>query len=176
MKNIKISLKGIVESRSQATGKLRASGDSVLVQRGVPRLLLLMCPCGCGHEIPINLDARAGKAWRLYHRRKSGISLFPSVWLDSGCKSHFIIWRDKILLLGRYFDDYESPSIGVDLNTYSRSVLTTWPSGRFVPYTEVADLMDEIPWDVLQACRHLVKIGLFIEGTGQQQGTFQRIR
>lgn len=175
MKNGKFSLRGIVESRVQASGKLIAAGDSVLIRRGVPRLLLLKCPCGCGYEIPINLDARAGKAWRLYHRRNSGVSLFPSVWLDSGCKSHFIIWRDQILLFGRYYDDFDAPSIGVDMNTYSQRVLQTWPSGRFVPYPEIADVMGEIPWDVLQACRHLARIGLLVEGKGKQQGMFRHI-
>lgn len=175
MKVSKISLKGIVESRAQANGKLRSSGDSVIIERGVPRLLLLKCPCGCGYEIPINLDGRAGKAWWLYRRHDSGLSLFPSVWLDSGCKSHFIIWRDKILLFDRYHDEYNPPSINIDMRTYSQTVLRAWPTGRFVPFSEVAKTLGEIPWDVQQACRYLVKAGTFIEGEGQQQGMFLRI-
>ena len=174
MKNSKIILKSIVESRAQVCGKLQSAGDAVLVDRGVPRLLVLKCPCGCGSEIPINLDARAGKAWRLYRQRKSGFSLFPSVWLDVGCMSHFIIWRDRILLFGRYDDDYLSPAAELDMATLSRRVLEVWPIDRLVPYPEVADSIGEIPWDVLQACRHLVRTGSLIEGKGKQKGTFRR--
>jgi len=91
----------VVSTRGEAAGYLKSPGDAVLIERGRPRLLLLACPCGCGEEYPINLDDRAGKAWRIYRNRGKGLTLFPSVWRDTGCGSHFIIWRDRILLFGQ---------------------------------------------------------------------------
>src|SRR6267378_4236509 len=75
-----------------------APGDAVLIERGTPRWLLLACPCGCGAELPINLDRRAGKAWRVYKHGTTTLSVYPSVWRDTDCGSHFIIWRGNILL------------------------------------------------------------------------------
>jgi hypothetical protein len=174
--NHRISLKAEVGSRVGAAELLRAPGDAVLVQRGRPRWLLLRCPCGCGEEIPVNLDARAGKAWRLYRGAATGLTLFPSVWRDTGCQSHFIVWRDRILMLDFDRGLGVSPRDSLDLATLSRRVLDVWPSGRLVSYVEVADALQEIPWDVLEACRNLVRGGSLLEGAGEQRGTFCRAR
>src|SRR5438309_1731714 len=93
----RLQFRGTVSSRSESSGMLRAPGDAVLVKRGRPRVLLLMCPCGCGEELAILLDDRAGPAWRFYLRGGS-ITVFPSVWRDTGCESHFILWKDRIYL------------------------------------------------------------------------------
>jgi hypothetical protein len=45
--------------------------------------------------LSINLDPRTGKAWRLRQDR-FGVTLLPSVWRTSGCKSHFILWRNAV--------------------------------------------------------------------------------
>ena len=100
MKYMNLSLKSIVESRAEVGSQLEAPGDGVLIIREQPRWLLLKCPCGCDDEIPVNLDLRAGKAWRIYRGRDEQLTLFPSVWRDTGCRSHFIIRSGHILLLG----------------------------------------------------------------------------
>ena len=169
-----ISLKAELNSRVGAANLLEAPGDAVLVTRGKPRWLLLRCPCGCGEEIPVNLDARAGKAWRLYRGATSGITLFPSVWRDTGCESHFVIWRDRILMFGARVLSDSSPRHDLDLMTLSRRVLDALPSGRFVSYVEIADALHEIPWDVREACRDLVQAGALVEGSGEQRGAYCR--
>ena len=148
MKYFKIVLKAELGSRDGAGALLNSAGDAVLIQRGTPRWLVLRCPCGCGEDIPVNLDARAGKAWRLYRGRLTGLSLFPSVWRDSGCQSHFIVWRDSILMIGTGYGQTASPRDSLDLATLSRKVLDAWPHDRLVSYVEVADVLQEIPWDV----------------------------
>ena len=173
MKNFKISLKAEVGSRAGVADILKRSGDAVLIQRGAPRWLLLRCPCGCGEDIPVNLDARAGKAWRIYRSQGSGLTLFPSVWRDTGCESHFVVWRDWILMLGDGLGGGGSPHGSFDVAALSRQVLAAWPSGRLVSYVEVADGLGEIPWDVQEACRHLVQGGDLVEGIGEQRGSFR---
>jgi hypothetical protein len=174
MRNRRISLKAEVESRVGAAALLQEPGDAVLISRGEPRWLLLRCPCGCGEEIPVNLDARAGKAWRLYRGASSGLTLFPSVWRDTGCKSHFVVWRDRILMFGPGPGYGDSPRESFDLMTLSERVLEAWPHGRLVPYVDVADALHEIPWDVQEACRDLVSAGRLFEGRGEQRGMFHR--
>lgn len=173
MTRLRLSLQAIVESRAEVTDQLQRAGDAVLIQRGQPRWLLLRCPCGCGEDIPVNIDPRAGKAWRLYHD-KNGLSLFPSVWRDTGCESHFIVLRSQIYLFGG--DDDESADRGADLDAQrlDARVLNAWPAAEFIHFVVVADLLAEIPWDVADSCRRLVRAGFMLEGQGQQRGMFKR--
>lgn len=174
MSSHSISLKAIVESRAEAAQLLKAPGDAVLIKRGIPRWLLLRCPCDCGEDLPVNLDARSGKAWRLYQSPSAGLTLFPSVWRDTGCESHFIIWRDKILMFGVGSGGGRSPRDSIDLETLARRVLEAWPEGSLVSYVEVADKLREIPWDIQEACKYLVNAGALVEAEGLRRGTFRR--
>jgi Family of unknown function (DUF6527) len=92
----RIRFRGTVASRREASVRLKVPGDAVLVVRGRPRLLIISCPCGCGEQFPINLDSRAGPAWRLYGDRRRGLSVYPSVWRESGCESHYVIWKNDV--------------------------------------------------------------------------------
>jgi hypothetical protein len=67
-----------------------------------------------------------------------------------------------------------SPRECLDLTTLSKRALEAWPHGRFVSYVEVADTLQEIPWDVQEACRDLVRSGVLVEGRGEQRGAFSR--
>src|SRR5262245_20190289 len=91
----KVSFRGKVEQRDMAARLLQAPGDAVIIERGRPRLLIFRCPCGCGDDLLVNLDRRAGKAWYLYQSRK-GLSLYPSYWRDDRCGCHFILWNNQI--------------------------------------------------------------------------------
>ena len=42
-------------------------------------------------------------------------------------------------------------------------------------FVAVADELDEVPWDVLAACHHLVRRGLLFEGEDKDRGTFSLI-
>lgn len=174
MKRSKISLKAEVTSRAGVSDLLQVPGDAVLIERGVPRWLMLKCPCGCGEEIPVNLDKRAGKAWRLY-RNKAGLTLFPSVWRDTGCEAHFIIWRDQIVTFGGGLTSDNSPGPSLDLTDLARRALAAWPAGAYVPYVDVADQLGEIPWDVQEACFRLVRAGFMVEGKDAARDTFRKV-
>ena len=141
----------------------------MLVERGVPRAVILKCPCGCGDDLTLNLDPRAGRAWRLY-RDRAGVTLFPSVWRESGCKSHFIVWHNNVFMCNAPFRDNEPISLELD-----QSVLLNLANGRWTSFDEIAISLGEIPWTVLAACRRLVVQGVAQEGVGQLQGYFQRL-
>ena len=169
-----LSLKAVVKLRAEVGSQLAAPGDAVLIIRGQPRWLLLKCPCGCDDEISINLDLRAGQAWRIYKGRDEKITLYPSVWRDTDCLSHFIIRSDHILMLGGNENyRYRLPVDSIFLRLVGR-VQESWPNDGWVHYVEVADLLYEIPWDVLDAFRYLVRIGTFVEGQGKLHSYFRR--
>jgi hypothetical protein len=158
---------GEAPTHGEARSLLVQAGDLSLVRRGSPRWLLLSCPSGCGEVISLNLDRMTGPAWRFYRRRR-GVSVHPSVWLQAGCRSHFVIWNSHV----DWVADEDSWLSGV-AEHLSEKVLAKLGADP-VGYEQLADELDEIPWDVLRACRHLVGAGLAVEGTHNQRGTFMR--
>lgn len=151
--SIKALVKGEVASRAEATPLLKSPGDLVVVLRSRPRLLVAVCPDGCGSEVVVNLDRRAGPAWSLY-RSERGVSIFPSIWRDDGCRSHFVIWNGQLFL---FRDDYAWAPDEVD--EHIRSAVEATLAGRDQHFTEIADRIGEVPWSVLAACESLVRAG-----------------
>ncbi len=179
MRIIDVRSLGNVASRSDVRERVLQAGDIFIVVRGRPRLLVLGCPCGCGDALTINLDARAGPAWRVYDT-EGLLTVFPSVWRDSGCGSHFIIWRGRILLIGGTRetpeeDDREPLSWFGGVILPAEQVLAAMPLHDFVSVADLADRVSALPWEVLSTCRDLEARGLAIEGRGARRGTFRRL-
>jgi hypothetical protein len=170
----KIRFRGTVARRSDASAHLELPGDAVLVERGRPRLFLISCPCGCGELFPINLDSRAGPAWRLYGDPRGSVSLYPSVRRESGCKSHYVIWRNRIYLLGRYEDELDSTADTDEFAKLIESVRARLPNKDLVSFYDIAESLNVIPWDVLTVCRRLVRMRVAREGRGKERGSFGR--
>lgn len=170
----KLNLRATVSSRTEASSHLKSAGDAVLVNRGLARLLLLVCPCGCGEQLPINLDDRAGPAWRLYRARNGALSLYPSIWRECGCESHFIVWRDEIFLFGQRTDDFDPSGESDEAMPTLEEVLAQLPTGEMISFFDVAENLGAVPWDVLRVCRKLVRAGAAREGKGKQCGSFAR--
>ena len=161
-----LTFRGAVEHRHEADERLGSPGEAVLVRRGVDRSLTVLCPDGCGETLTINLDQRAGPAWRLYVDGRS-VSLFPSVWRHTGCCSHFIVWKSRI-----YWCDWgeELQSTSAEFEQLVLSSLTD----AFRPYAQIAEALDAVPWAVLSACHRLKSRNLICEGLGNQRGWFKR--
>ena len=163
-----VEMRGVVRSHAEVTPLLKKTGDMALVKRGLPRLLIMVCPCGCGEQLVINLDKRAGPAWLFYNKNKK-YSLYPSVWRDSGCESHFILWDNRVLWFdyGSWWDDQE------DLKLDDK-VFAFFKIKRSLHYSEIADTMQEVPWEILRSCRRLAKKGLLREQKGKDNhGIFE---
>lgn len=168
-----IDFRGAVESRDTAIPLLSKGGDTVLVERGKPRMLVMRCPCGCGDDLLINLDKQVGPAWRHYHNRR-GLTLYPSYWRDDRCGSHFIIWNNRIYWCygwgTGHSNDWYVPTALED------TVFATLPENRFASYEEIAGQLDLIPWEVLQACHQLVKRGKAVPEKWPQSDKYRRNR
>ena len=56
----------------------------------------LVCPCGCDEVIELNLLQQVRPRWKVTENTDGTVSLHPSVWRDSGCRSHFIVANGAI--------------------------------------------------------------------------------
>jgi hypothetical protein len=128
----------------------------------------MACPDGCGSVLTVNLDPRAGKAWRLYVRDR--LSVYPSVWRDGGCGAHFIVWKDRILWCDGE-DDEQPPKYEPNLERSISATLSDTPRSA----GEIADDLDEIPWEVDRSLKHLVRMGL-AEAIGKEPVRFRLIQ
>jgi hypothetical protein len=165
-----VRLKEPVASISEAHARMKEPLDAVVVVRGRPRWFVMSCPCGCGETLTTNLDKAAGPAWSLYADDKNEISIFPSIWREGACGSHFIIWRNKVFLFGdwSFEEEWESTLDDADLTNRVQNLLSREPKN----YTDIALQLNAIPWDVLTCLRRLVKNRVAHEGKKKQRGLF----
>lgn len=161
-----LNFRGLVEHRHEADDRLAAPGHAVVVHRGVDRSLVLRCPDGCGETLTINLDRRSGPAWQVYVE-DAAVSLYPSVWRNTGCKSHFIIWRSRI-----YWCDWDDPFLQTG-EEFEQRVLAAL-TAHWQPYAAVAERLSVVPWAVLSACLTLERRGLLQRGDREHQHSFRR--
>lgn len=62
-----------------------------------PWYAIMLCPCGCNEIIRLCLQDEVSPSWKLkFHSRNESVSLYPSVWRTSGCRSHFFFIRGRI--------------------------------------------------------------------------------
>lgn len=168
MRYRKVRYLGSTASQGEALARLSSPADIVLVERGVPRSAVMRCPDGCGELLTINLDRRTGKAWRFYDR-DNGVSLYPSVWRTTGCRSHFIIWEGGIYWNdGR--DGFRRP---LEYERLTDAVLRLLSFDRFTSPESIADDLEEVPWAIASVCRKLKLDGQAEEGVGNLEGSYR---
>jgi hypothetical protein len=163
-----IVLRGQVQHRHEANALLSEPGATVVVHRGVPRSVAMACPDGCGEQLTVNLDERAGPAWRCY-QQGNHLTLYPSVWRDTGCRSHFIVWRSRIYWCDRW-EELAAPSAEAE-EKVPRSL-----SAGFIHYAAIAQALGLVPWEVLSACNRLVSAGRAQAGEGDKRGYFRSVQ
>jgi Family of unknown function (DUF6527) len=165
-----LNLRGEVSRNHEAVVLAESPGDAAIVSRGRLRAIVIACPDGCGEHITVNLDERAGQAWRVYQRPR-GVTLYPSVWRESGCRSHFIIWHNAILWCDWRASDYHEPD-DRDPGLHERvlGLLTS----SYQSYVEIAAALDEVPWEVARSCRFLQSKGLVEEAEKPLRGCYRR--
>lgn len=164
----KIRFTGTFSGRDDAGLSLKFPGDTALIHRGIARMLLMHCPCGCEDTLVINLDSRAGPAWRIYQWREA-FSLFPSYWRDTKCESHFILWKNKIC-----WCNWDDDTLWSNSSNIEERVLAALPD-YYIPYQELAEQLQEDPWDVLLACRNLVRKKQAETSFPLRNGEFKRV-
>jgi hypothetical protein len=90
---------------------------------------------------------------------------------ETGCHSHFIIWRDEIWLFGRY-DDEDDEALRESDEPLREALLAALNHDELRPFAALAETIEAVPWDVLTVARRLAREGLVREGRGKQRGWF----
>jgi hypothetical protein len=131
----------------------------------------MRCPDACGEIISVNLDGRAGPAWRLY-RGKRGMTIFPSIWRESGCKSHFVVWDGHVYWAGSM--DWEERESEADQPSAVEKVIEILRRAKgLVHFVDIADDLEMEPWATLAICKRLKRRKKVREGYGLDEGKFQ---
>lgn len=68
----------------------------IVEESGYRERAALLCPCGCGHILYLNLLADERPCWRITLTAGGLASLHPSVWRKTGCNSHFWLRRGRV--------------------------------------------------------------------------------
>jgi hypothetical protein len=77
--------------------KLKHRRVYVLTEDGTPWQASMICPCGCGKTLELNLLPDERPVWRYSADKKGRVSLLPSVWRQVGCRSHFWLRNGRIM-------------------------------------------------------------------------------
>jgi hypothetical protein len=56
----------------------------------------MVCPCGCGQALTMNMLPDAYPRWKLTVHDDQSVTMHPSVWRQVGCKSHFFLRHGMI--------------------------------------------------------------------------------
>nr|WP_291162796.1 DUF6527 family protein [Hyphomicrobium sp.] len=60
----------------------------------------MRCPCGCGATIELMILPGANPRWSIQVDEVGRPTLQPSVWRQTGCRSHFWVRRGRIQWCG----------------------------------------------------------------------------
>lgn len=58
--------------------------------------VLFLCPCGCRNVITLSLQSSHKPHWQLTLTSNNRPTLYPSIWRDKGCLSHFWLRDGRI--------------------------------------------------------------------------------
>mgnify|MGYP003663145682 CR=1 FL=1 len=92
----------VVQVESQSEGSAAAAdGQTLAIVSGSngPKWLIMRCPCGCGETRRISLSKQVPPTWTLKVEPGPSVTLSPSVDLRSECRAHFILTRNRALVL-----------------------------------------------------------------------------
>lgn len=58
---------------------------------------VMVCPCGCKGLIELNLAPPGPPLWRVAGPEGAPVTVHPSVWRTTGCRSHFWIRNGEVV-------------------------------------------------------------------------------
>ncbi|MBC7382939.1 MAG: hypothetical protein H7296_08075 [Bacteroidia bacterium] len=77
---------------SISSGKIYIVGNKGYHWQGV-----MLCPCGCKEHLYINFIEEQHPCWTYKIGGEKKITLHPSLWRKTGCKSHFFVKKGKVV-------------------------------------------------------------------------------
>jgi hypothetical protein len=68
----------------------------IINEDGLLEQAAMLCPCGCGRVLHMNLLPDDRPCWHLTQHRDGTATLYPSVWRQRDCGSHFWFRRGRV--------------------------------------------------------------------------------
>ena len=68
----------------------------VVQEDGFLEQAAMLCPCGCGRVLHMNLLPDERPCWRLTRHKDGTATLSPSVWSKRDCRSHFWFRQGRV--------------------------------------------------------------------------------
>jgi hypothetical protein len=78
-----------VVGKSPPNEQVAAGRLYCILSANKPKWSLFQCPCGCRSVITLSLQSAHNPHWSLTRSNSGRPTLYPSVWRDKGCLSHF---------------------------------------------------------------------------------------
>ncbi len=68
----------------------------IVREDGFDEQVALLCPCGCGRVLQMNLLPDERPCWRVRRNTDGAVTLHPSVWRKKDCRLHFWLRNGRI--------------------------------------------------------------------------------
>ena len=68
----------------------------IVQEDGFNEQVALLCPCGCGRVLQMNLLPDERPCWRAMRNTDGSVTLHPSIWRKKDCGSHFWLRNGRI--------------------------------------------------------------------------------
>jgi len=85
-------------TQSEAAVQARTGGIGLVMAGSKPKIAVFLCPSGCGEMLRVNLMREMGKAWRASLDADGRLTLSPSVYLETGCRAHFVLRANTAII------------------------------------------------------------------------------
>lgn len=86
----------IIVDRTPSNNLIGTKQFIEVVYNDVPRWAIFKCPCTCGNVISLPLQASHSPRWKVTQSQAGRPTLYPSVWQNKGCMSHFWIEEGRV--------------------------------------------------------------------------------
>ena len=85
-----------VVNRTPSNDTVDSEAFITVVYEGRPIWALFRCPCGCGTVISLSLQKVHNPNWTVEKTSTGRPTIYPSVWQNKGCYSHFWIRDGRV--------------------------------------------------------------------------------
>jgi hypothetical protein len=85
-----------VEVEGMLPNRLKRRRLYVVQEDGFEEQAAMLCPCGCGRVLHMNLLPDERPCWRLTRHGDGTATLHPSVWRQKDCGSHFWFRQGRV--------------------------------------------------------------------------------
>jgi len=80
----------------ERTSRLKRRRLHVMERNGAPAFGQMLCPCGCSETLNLRFFGPRRPRWSVAWDPRGRPTVRPSIWRQSGCRSHFHLTRGRV--------------------------------------------------------------------------------